>query len=172
MKIYKKTRHSGFTLIEMILYLAISSIFLTGLVYFTWDIIYGRVKSFTFQEVNYNIRFASKRITYEIKNAKSVNSITGSSISLQMTDASRNPTEIQLTGGRIRIGYGLSSSCPINNPCYLTSDKVTVNDLAFTDLSSGNSSNIKFLLTVESSGDRQEYNNIQTVETAVEVRSK
>jgi len=104
MKICKNTKHSGFTLIEMILYLAISSIFLTGVVYFTWDIVYGRVKSFTFQEVNYNVRFASKRITYEIKNAESINSITGNSISLQMADGSRNPTEIQLTGGRVRIG--------------------------------------------------------------------
>ena len=170
MKICKNTKLSGFTLIEMILYLAISSIFLTGVVYFTWDIVYGRVKSFTFQEVNYNVRFASKRITYEIKNAESINSITGNSISLQMADGSRNPTEIQLSGGRVRIGYGSSGNCPINNPCYLTSDNVTVNDLSFTDLSSGNSSNIKFSLTVESSGDRQEFNNIQTVETAVEVR--
>ena len=76
----------GFTLIEMILYIAIVSIFLTGLVYFTWDLIYGRLKSYIQQEVNQNIRFASARIIYEIRNAKSVNSPTsGSSETLSLT---------------------------------------------------------------------------------------
>lgn len=166
-----KHKESGFTLVEMILYIAIVSIFMTGLVYFTWDVIYGRVKSFVHQEVNQNTRFASKRVTYEIKNAMGVNALTANSISLAMADSSRNPTVIDVASGRIRIGYGTSGNCPLANPCFLTSNKVD-SSLSFTDLSSGNSTNVKFVLTVASTGDRQEFNKSETIETAVEVRSK
>ena len=168
----QKNKQSGFTLVEMILYIAICSIFLTGLVYFTWDVVYGRIRSFTHQEFNQNIRFASKRISYEIKNASAVNSISANAISLEMSDLARNPTEFQLVNGRLKVGYGTSGNCPVNSPCFLTSNKVNVTNLSFTDLSSGNSKNIKFVLTVESTGDRREYSISETVETAVEVRSR
>ena len=162
---------SGFTLVEMILYVAIVSIFMTGLVYFTWDVIYGRVKSFVHQEVNQNTRFASKRILFEIKNASDINTVSTNSISLEMSDSARNPTVIDVSGGRIRIGYGSSGNCPTSNPCDLTSNRVN-SSVSFTDLSSGNSSNIKFVLTVSSTGDRQEYDKSETYETSVELRSK
>lgn len=162
---------NGFTLVEMILYIAIVSIFMTGLVYFTWDVIYGRVKSFVHQEVNQNTRFASKRILFEIKNASGVNVISASSISLGTADPARNPTVIDVSGGRIRIGYGNSGNCPTSNPCYLTSNRVN-SSLLFTDLSFGNSSNIKFVLTASSTGDRQEYEKSETYESSVELRSK
>lgn len=170
-----KTHQGGFTLVEMILYIAIVSIFMTGLVYFTWDVIYGRVKSFVHQEVNQNIRFASKRIAYEIKNAKSVTTPSSGStniLELVMADGTRNPTIINVADGRIQIGYGSSGNCPTVNPCFLTSNKVKVTGLTFTSLSSGNSTNIKFSFTVSSSGDRQEFNKSETYETAVELRSK
>ncbi len=165
----------GFTLVEMILYIAIVSIFMTGLVYFTWDVIYGRVKSFVHQEVNQNIRFASKRIAFEIKNAKSVTSPSSgsaNSLTLEYAEANRNPTVINVNNGRIQIGYGNTGNCPTSNPCFLTSNKVSVTGLTFTNLSSGNSTNIKFGFTVSSSGDRQEFNKSETYETSVELRSK
>jgi len=68
-------RNSGFTLVELILYIALVSIFLTGVIMFTWDILYGRVKSYVQEEVNQNSRFAAKRIIYEIRNASGVNSV-------------------------------------------------------------------------------------------------
>ncbi|KKR10536.1 MAG: hypothetical protein UT39_C0018G0009 [Candidatus Woesebacteria bacterium GW2011_GWA1_39_21] len=163
----------GFTLIEMILYIAIVSIFLTGLVYFTWDLIYGRLKSYIQQEVNQNIRFASARIIYEIRNAKSVNSPTSGSsetLSLTMSDVNRNPTIIDVANGRLRIGYGSSGTCPTSNPCYLTSNKVSLSELSFSNLTKDGSKNIKFTLTVSSFGDREELNKSETFESAVELR--
>ncbi len=168
-KAYKNTR--GFTLVEMILYIAIVSIFLTGLVYFTWDIVYGRVRSFTHQEVNQNMRLVTRRVVYEIRNAKSINSISGNSISLEMADPERNPTVISLSGGRVRIGYGTSGQCPAANACDLTSNKVNVTDLIFTDLSSGNSKNVKFRISIEGVGERKEYQVSETYETSAEIRS-
>lgn len=169
----QNSKLKGFTLIEMILYIAIVSILLTGLVYFTWDLIYGRVKSYTEQEVNQNIRFASSRIVYELKSAQAINTPstgTSNTLSLSMSDSARNPTVFDIVGGRLRIGYGNTGNCPVSNPCYLTSNKVSVSNLNFTNLQQGDSTNIKFTITVSSSGDRQELNKSETFESAVELR--
>ena len=157
--------YRGFTLVELILYIAIVTMLMTAVISFTSDIVYGRVKSQVHQEVNQNIRLASKRIIYEIKNASGVNSVSASSISLASTDAGRNPTVIDISSGRLRIGYG-------GNQYFLTSNKVSVSSLTFTDLSAASSKNIKFSITVESTGDRKEFQKSETFETSVELRSQ
>lgn len=165
----------GFTLIELIIYIALVSIFISGAILFAWDIIYGRVKSGVQREVTQNLRLASKRLVYEIRNASGINSVSTSTISLVMDDSDRNPTVFDVSGGRLRIGYGSSGGCPTTNPCSLTSDEVTVTNLAFTDLSSsgGESVNIQFTITLESNNPsgRQEWEKSQTYTTSVELRS-
>lgn len=165
----------GFTFIELILYIALVSIFIGGAVLFAWDIIYGRVKSGVQQEVTQNLRLASKRIVHEIRNAFGINSVNPSSISLAMDESARNPTVFDVSGGRLRIGFGSSGSCPTTSPCTLTSDEVTVTNLSFTDLSSsgGESVNVQFTITVESNNPsgRQEWEKTQTYTTSVELRS-
>ena len=158
---------------EMLLYVVIVSIFVTAMVSFAWDAIYGRVKSYTHQEVNQNIRLAGKRINFEIRNATGVNEPVGpSSISLQMSDSARNPTIIDVSSGRLRIGYGSAGACPTTAPCNLTSNLVNVSNLTFTDLRVlPDSINIKFSITVESTGDRQEFQKTETYESSSELRS-
>ena len=169
-----KTKN-GFTLIELILYVALISVFVTGAVYFAWDIIYGRVKSSVQQEVSQNLRLASKRLIQEIRNAEGVSSIGASTISLVMENSARNPTAFDVSNGRLRIGYGASGSCPTTSPCTLTSDQVTVTDLTFTDLSSGGGEtiNVSFTITLESNNPsgRQEWERSDTFSTSVELRS-
>ena len=65
----------GFTLLEVVLYIALISIVLVAVTYFTWDIIYGGVKTFAVREVQQNARFAIERLTFEIKKAEGVDSI-------------------------------------------------------------------------------------------------
>ncbi|KKQ98559.1 MAG: hypothetical protein UT24_C0009G0059 [Candidatus Woesebacteria bacterium GW2011_GWB1_39_12] len=157
----------GFTLVELILYIAIVTMFMTGVIYFTSDIVYGRVRSQVHQEVNQNMRLAVKIIMYEIRNASGVNSVSASSISLASTDAGRNPTVIDrdVSSGRLRIGYG-------GNQYFLTSNKVTVTALNFTDFSTAGSTNVRFSITIEATGDRQEFQKSETYETSVELRSQ
>ena len=62
-------KQQGFTLIEMILYIGIVSIFLGGVVRVAWNSIYGRVKAQVMEHVNYAARFTGKRMMYEIRNA-------------------------------------------------------------------------------------------------------
>lgn len=170
MKKYRNTQ--GFTLVELILYIAISSIFMLASVSFAWDVIYGRVKSYTQQEVNQNMRFTTKRITYEIRNAAGINSVTANSISLSNTDSARNPTVISVSSGRVRIGYGSTGNCPTTSPCFLTSNGVSVTNLSFTNLSQGTTTeNIQFTISMQSTGDRSEFQESQTYVGSAELRS-
>lgn len=166
---------AGFSLIELILYVALIAIFISGAILFAWDIIFGRVKSQIQQEVNQNLRLASKRLTFEIRNAAKVNSIGNSTISLEMSDAARNPTVFDVKDGRLRIGYGSGGACPVTAPCPLTSNQVTVSQLSFTDLSTadGNSVNIQYIITIKANnpGGRQEWERSQTYSSSVELRS-
>lgn len=167
----RTTDNSGFTFIELILYVAILGIFLTSSVLFAWDVMYGRVKSQTHQEVIHNARLVTKRIQTEIKNASSITSATGSTLTLATADPATNPTIIDLNAGRVRIGYGSTGDCPITAPCFLTSDWVTVDSLLFTDLSSGSSENVQFTVTIISAADRKEWQASVTYQGSAEVRS-
>lgn len=171
-KKYYRNNQAGFTLIELILYMALVSIFISGAILFAWDVIYGQAKSQVQLTVNHNLRFSSQRILYEIRNASDINSVSGSTISLSMSDPARNPTIFDLSAGQLRIGYGSGGNCPTTSPCSLTNDQISVTSLNFTDLSSGvTSKNIKFDITVESTADKQEWQKQQSYTGTVELRS-
>lgn len=165
----------GFGFIELIMYVAIVAIVLSGAVIFGWNMIFGGVKSRTEQEVNYNLKLASERIIYEIRNASGINSVAATSISLANVNTALNPTVIDLSGGRIRIGQGSAGNCPTTSPCFLTSSRVNVTNLTFTNMNStGNlSQNIKFNINMSSvnPGTRAEWNFSQSYFGAAEVRS-
>jgi len=166
----------GFTLIEMILYIAIVSIFLGGVVQLAWNSIYGKVKNSTLEHVNYASRFAGKRILFEIRNASAINSVSASSLCLASSDSTRNPTRIYLTGGSIHIGWGggVASCASTTNDVALTGTNVTVSSLAFTNLTSGVlTKHIQFTYTISSSATsgRQEYVASQSYEGSAELRS-
>lgn len=160
----------GFTLIEVILYTAIVSIFLTALIPFAWDVIGGGVKSSAQQEVSSQARFVSERIKYEIRNSTGINSVSATSISLSSSVAANNPTIIDLLGGNIRIKLGASSEVNLNSP----DTKIT--SLTFTNYSSteNDTKHIQFTFTIDDNfaSSRQEFDvPSYTVESSAEIRS-
>jgi len=167
----KKKRQHGFTFIELILYISLVSIFISTAVLSAWNIIYGRARSSVHQNLNHNLRFATKRIAFEIRNASSINSLTETSISLSMNDPARNPTVINLVAGRVRMGFGSSGVCPTTSPCFLTSNDISITNFIFTDLSDGDSTNIRISITGQTSGSRPEYQRSQTIQTSSELRT-
>jgi Tfp pilus assembly protein PilW len=173
---YKRTSIQAFSLIELILYVALISIVITGIIQIGWDLIYGRVKSQIYQEVNQNMKLATKRLTYELRNASGVNAISSGEICLSSTDPAHNPTRIYTSGGQVRIGWGGggASCASVANDQPLTSNLVSVPNLSFTDLSPGpESTNIGYEITIDHTNpsDRQEWERSQTYETSVEIRS-
>ena len=174
----KLTKHNndGFTLIELILYVALVSMVVTGAVIFGWDVINARQKSMVEQTVIASARLASRRINYEIRNASGVNSVSLNSISLANTNTSLNPTIIDVTGGRVRIGYGSSGSCPTSSPCFLTPSNLIVQSLNFFNMSDpGNkSASIKYELVMKdvATSGRLDWFYSYYATGAAEVRSK
>ena len=178
LNLYKmKHKHNhGFTFIEIIVYIALVTIFLSGAIQFGWNIIYSRVKSNFYSEVTQNLRLASKRTLFEIRSASDINSVAATSICLANSDAARNPTRIYLSSGVLRIGWGGGSPvcASLTSDVALTSNLVNVSSLTFTDLTSGVlTKNIRFSITVETNNPsgRQEFDRSQTFESAAELRS-
>lgn len=163
-------RHEhGFTLIELILYMAIITIVMGALIPFAWSVIGGSVKSSVEQEVSSQARFVSERIKYEIRNANAINSI--STLSIDLNTDTNATTVIDLSGGKVRIKYGAGGT-PVN----LNSNDTKVTSLAFTDYSStdGKTKHIQFNFTIDDNyaSARQEYDAPAiTVESGAELRS-
>jgi prepilin-type N-terminal cleavage/methylation domain-containing protein len=123
----------AFTLIELLIYIAILSLVLVSITGFFLNIISGDIKESSYQEVQQNGRFAMAKITQEIKKAIGINipvlGSSSSSLSLVMATPGLNPTIFDISGGKLRITQG--SSAPVE----LTTDQVIVNNLQFTNLS-------------------------------------
>lgn len=162
-----KNRSSGFTLVELILYITLVSIFVTAAIMFAWNVIYGREKSFNNQIVNENLNITLKRITYEISNANDVVSIGTNSIIL---DNGGSSTTIMLSGGAIFIN-------PQGSGNYnLTSNQVNVDNLTFTDrrTTNINSKAVLVSITISQSADASSGNQSAqaSAQTSVELNSQ
>lgn len=164
----------GFTLIELILYMGISAIFLSGAVLFSWNVILSSEKSTTQQIVASNAQLAQERIAYELRNAESIYALSANSICLQHSDALRNPTFIHLNAQAIAISWGGGSNDCTNltSSQNLTSSNVTASNLQFTDqVNTAQSRHIQYIFTVESDAIRQEWQKSVTTSASVEMRN-
>jgi len=142
------SKRKGFTLIEIMIYTAIVVIILAAVVNFAWNIIYGGVKTSSWQEVQQNTRFAMERITQAVRSASGINSPSmgnsANSLSLQMANPDLNPTVFDVSEDKIRLSQG------INGPYELTTDELEVTNLNFTNLSYADTSGtIRIEITIE-----------------------
>lgn len=147
-------------MIEMIIYVAIVSIISTSITGLYIHIIRLRAQASSTQEVNESVRLAASKIDYEIRQAKSINSV-GTSLSLSSSDSARNPTIIDLSNGRIRFTVGTSTA-------FITSNQVTINTFTLTNLSTGDSKsqNVRYTISGTYLG------NSASITSSAEVRSK
>lgn len=178
----KNTSHTsrknlGFTLIELIIYVALIIIIISGLVLYSWNIIYSSVRSEVLVEVNQNLRLAGKRISYELRNATDVHYLTANEVCLESGEPAYDPVLIEQAGSVLRVGWGGGSTdCTgLTTTQSLTSNEINLDSLTFTDLSpaSGDSTNIRFEITLShrNPNNLREYEHTQTYQTSMEVRS-
>ncbi|MDD2225240.1 MAG: type II secretion system protein [Candidatus Shapirobacteria bacterium] len=168
--------NKGMTLIEIIIYVAILSLVSTAFITISINMMSLKTKSISQQEIGSSLRFISQKINYEIRNAKSISSTTPSSLTLILSDSSRNPTVFDLNNGNIRMGFGSGGDCPTTNPCILNNNLINISDFTITNLSSGDSrtQNIEYTISgnyINDSG-RQEFNAFDSITDSVEVRSR
>jgi len=163
----KNKNSAGFTLVELIIYIAIVGTVLVLITSFLWDIVLGNIKETAYREVQQNARFTMAKIIQETKKAAGVNTpstgVTSDFLSLNMASSDLNPTVFDIDGGRLRIRRGADIS-------YLTPENIKIVNLQFTNLSYvGESPTIRIEMTTEynNSGNRQEYQASLDLKTTV-----
>lgn len=157
----------GFTLIELIIYLAIVSTVLVSISYLIIEIISGQTRAIAFQEVNQNIRFISQIVTKDIREAEAIGSLSADSMTLTMPGDdiiyTFEPVDLTLTRQ-----LGVSAAEVLNT------DRVeatgTFSDLSFTTRSAN--VGVELIIEYKNPDNLQDYKASTTVNFSSELRGR
>lgn len=149
----------GFTLVEMVLYVALCSIILVSLSGFLSFLLESRVRSQAINEVNQQGFQVMHLITQTIRNGRSIEvpltGVTASTLSLTTPNALLNPTVFSLSSTTVMISEGGKPAIP------LTNSRIAVTGLSFQNVSSAlsieKSIKISFTVTYVNRSGRGEY---------------
>jgi Tfp pilus assembly protein PilW len=161
----------GFTLVELLLYVALTTIMVATISTFLFLMLQVRVKSQVINEVEQQGQQAMQRITQVIRNATDITVPTqgasGSSATLVVTPAGNSPTVFDFSAGALRITEGAGS------PVVLTNARVAASALTFTNVSRSTASHdlrVQFTLTAVNNSGRNEYDYAKTFTTTAHAR--
>jgi len=162
--------NKGFTLVELIIYIAIIGLIVTGFATFSIAISNNREKSYVVSEVHANLRDAYSLVTKRIRFASSIvtPSSGNSSTTLELDMPGANPNLIfKVIDNILTIQEGAGS------PVALTSDEVNFSEFTLTNYAGvGRRDNLKIEMTVEYGSNSNDpiyiYN--KSLETTVRVR--
>ena len=173
-KAEKMNAKNGFTLIEILVYAGVLTVVTVSVSsIFIW-MLSSNTKSKVTRETLDNARRAMEIMTYEIKEAKSVYTPTTSSNQLSLETAKYLPSgeetayiDFYLCGTRLCLKK------ESQNPIALTSDRVEIGNLTFTQTNSGDNPAIQINLKVDykNSSNRPEYKSSVNLTSTVSVRN-
>ena len=160
----------GYTLIELLLYIALLGILLPSMIGFMGLAVDVRVKNQSVNEVNEQGLAAMDYITQTIRNSTSISAPaaagSGSSLTLVVPTASLSPTVFDVSDSTLRVKEGTGAAIP------LTNSKVQVSNLTFSNLTRSGTSGIvqvSFIVSRVNTSDRNEYDYQKTFTTSAEV---
>lgn len=122
----------GFSLLEVIVYTAIIGVVGTLMTGILVSLLKIQNKQVATTEVHQQTNFVILNIQRLVRESRSINmtaGVQGGTLTLVMTDSTKNPTLIYKSGTRVYMKEGTSPEVP------LTSNDVTIEDLQFTKLS-------------------------------------
>lgn len=168
MKNFKK---QGFTLIEILMYVALSSVILLAVTGFFQISLSSRVKTKTIAEVEQQAIQILNLIGQYTVNAQGINSPSvgskSTSLSLDMPGTNIDPTIFSLNSGDIFISEGVSAATVLN------SSYVEVSDLQFENLSKAGSNGlvrVELTLSYINNANRPEFSWSKTFYTSISLR--
>lgn len=143
----KYNRNSGFSLLELLLYVAVLAIITTFITGAFFSINQGRARVESATEVNSNLRFAIEKITQDIKHASSVAvpSIAGETTNSIELSISGTTITYCMVNGHVRRQSGGTCTGASDS---ITSDTVIANTLAFTRVENANAALGKTFVTI------------------------
>jgi prepilin-type N-terminal cleavage/methylation domain-containing protein len=169
----KKTlrQQAGYTLIELLLYVAMIGILLSAVTYFFGAAAEARVKNQTVTEVDSQGTYVMDYMAETIRNATSISAPTigasGSSLTLVVPVGSLSPTVFSLASGAMQVKEGAGVAAT------LTSDDVAITSFTVKNLSRSGTTGIvqiSFTLNRVNASNRSEYDYSRTFTTSVGVR--
>ena len=147
----------GFTLIEILLYISISSVLLLSVSSFFSMLLQSRVKNQTVAEVEQQGLEVMQIITQALRNADVINApapgTSAASLSANTLISGSNPTIFDLSSGAIRITEGANPAIP------LTNSHISGTNIIFKNLSRSGTPGtvrIQFTLSHNNPGGRNE----------------
>lgn len=161
---------AGFTLIELILYVVLVTMMLGTLIPFAWNVIEGSTKVTVEQEVYSQARYLSERIKKEIREASSVTTCNGTTLTLANPTSTKNPTTFSFASNAITITQGTA----IPSALRLHSTDTGINSFNCTNNSGTNTNNVQATFTIASNytnAVRNEYAESLNIQLSAETRS-
>jgi len=160
------SRAEGFSLLEIVISVAIFSIILFAVVSIFLSMNNSNLKTTASREVSENVRMAIEKITYEIRSAKSIYTPTTTASQLSL-ETSKN-----LPGGETNtfIDFFLCGSAicfkkESQDPVAITSNSVQITNLTFSQILTGSKPSVQIDLTANS-GSGVNYSSINIKSTA------
>lgn len=173
---------NGFTLVELILYVALVGILLTAAAFFASDVVLGSIKGRVRAQVQSEARFALEKMRQEIVKGKNmIAPIQGSSNDSFQLEVPGTPSALTCFQVNIdnvlQVSQGGTVSPASCGTTWqdLTSGEVEVTALDFQNISSGTSLGeeaVRIQMTVKNKnpGGKKEFDAAVTVETSIALR--
>lgn len=166
-----RPRVRGFTLVELLLYVALTGILLTSVSLTYYVVLRSRVKGETVSDVESVGRMALERMGSAIRNANAITSpTTGSTqatLTLSVPDSAKNPTVFSLSSGVLMIQEGAGAAVA------LTPARITVGSLTFANYGASGTEGVirtQFTLTRNTTSPRNEYQYSKTFSGSAGIR--
>lgn len=159
----KSNIQSGFTLVELVLYISITSVMILVISVFLSTLLESRIKNKTIAEVESQGARVMQLITQTARNAEAITSpalgASASSLTLDVVTVASDPAIFDLSSGVIRIkeGTGLAVA--------LTNSRITASGLSFSNLSRASTPGtirMTFTLSHVNTSGRNEYEYTKT----------
>lgn len=164
-------RLEGFSLIELILYIGITSTVLMAISLLLFQTFGSRARQQVISEVDQQGAQVMRLVTQALRNAETINApllgASAAALSIHMLNPSIDPTVVDLSSGIIRMTEGAGAVTA------LTNSRVTATNLQFQNLSLSNTPGtvrLSFTLTYVNPGGRAEYAYTKTFVASASLR--
>lgn len=159
---------SGFSLFEIIVYLAIFSLVIVSILTIAARSLGSKAKALAITEVEYNTRYSLQRISSDVRSAVDINETNFTSNRLTLTMANGDEVEYIVTDNTLTIERNSGG------PVALTSDAVSVDNFTVQDVSPVGSEitdmSVTIGVSVTSASGRPEYNADAELTSAISMR--
>lgn len=148
----------GFTLIELVIYMGLMSIVVGLFAGILVTIVRIQTQQVSSRQVASELNFIMNTITRDVRDSQAL-SITSTTLSITTNLASTTPTIITLDDGAVAKKEGSNATST------LSTSRVVVDELSFTELSSGGAEAVQIILTLSFNTDSPAQEFTQTLQT-------